>query len=87
MALQLSHEGFLADLGLDALFGVHLLQPAVLILELLEPGHQRSIHAAELRATLVARRAGDAVLPAQLGDRNARLGLLEDRQDLVVRKS
>ena len=67
--------------------GIHLLQAPVLILELLEPGHQRGSHSAELRASLVERRAADAVLPAQLMDRDARLGLLEDRQDLAVRKS
>ncbi len=37
MALQLSLEGFLSDLGLDALLGVYLLKAPVLFFELFEP--------------------------------------------------
>ena len=36
MALQLSLEGLLVDFSLDALFGIHFLEPSVLSLELLQ---------------------------------------------------
>src|SRR5699024_2808256 len=87
MALELSLDDLLANLGLDPLLGVHLLQPAVLGLELLEAGHQRGIHAAELGSPLVERRTAHAVLAAQVGNRGAGLGLLEYGEDLVVAKA
>jgi hypothetical protein len=43
-------------------------------------------HAAELGASLVERGVADAVLAAQLGDRRAALGLLEDGDDLAIGK-
>src|SRR5690606_6482755 len=69
-----------AELGV----GVHLLQAPVLVLQLLELGHHRRIHATELAAPLVERRRADAVLPAQLRDRCAGLRLLEHGDDPAV---
>src|SRR6056297_1163027 len=85
--LRASLDHLLADLGLNTLLGVHFLQPPILGLKLLEPGHQRGIHAAKLGPPLVKRRAADAVLAAQIRDRRPGLGLLENAQNLVVAES
>ena len=86
MASPLFCHGFLDDLGLHALFGVHLLQAPVLVLQLLQAGHQRSIHAAVLGAPLVERGTADAMLAAQIGRWSAHLRLLENGDDLTVGK-
>jgi hypothetical protein len=64
--------------------GVHLLQAPILILQLLELGHHRGIHAAELAAPLVERCRADAVLPAEVRNGGAGLGLLEYGDDLAI---
>lgn len=84
MASPLFLERLLDDLRLQALFGVHLLEPPVLVFELLEPGHQRGVHAAKLAAPFVEGGRTDAMLPTKLGDRAAGLCLLEYRDDLAV---
>ena len=55
MALPLFLERLLNDLGLEALLGIHLLEPSILVFEFLEASHQRDIHAAELAAPFVKR--------------------------------
>lgn len=60
------------------------LQAPVFVLQFLEPGHHRSIHAAELRSPHVERGRADAMAPAQLQDRRAGLRLLEHGDDLAV---
>ena len=84
MASPLFLQGLLDDLGLEAFFGIHLLEPPVLVFEFLEPGHQGGIHAAEFAAPFVKRGGTDAVLPAQFWNRAAGLGLLEYGDDLAV---
>jgi len=77
-------QGLLDDFGLEPLFGIHLLEPPVLVFEFLEPGHQGDVHATEFAAPLVKLGRTDAVLPAQFGDRAAALCLLEYGNDLAV---
>lgn len=64
--------------------GVHLLQPPIFVLQLLELGYQRRIHAAELAAPLIERCRADAVFAAQLRHWRAGLGLFEHGDDLAV---
>lgn len=87
MALPLFCECLRNDLGLEALLGIHLLEAPVLVLELLHARHERRVHAAELGPPLVERGVADAVLAAQLRDRAAAFGLLEDGDDLAVGKT
>lgn len=37
-------ERILHDIGLEALLGIHLLEPTILFLELLQPAHERGVH-------------------------------------------
>jgi hypothetical protein len=56
------------DLGLEALLGIHLLEAAVLVLQLLETSHEGGIHPAEFGTPLVEGSGADAVLAAELRD-------------------
>ena len=47
MALQLSLQGFLAYLGDQTLFGIHFLEPSVLIFQFPKAFHQRGIYDTE----------------------------------------
>ena len=76
MASPFFCEGLLDDLSLEALLGIHLLEPSVLVFEFLQSGHQGGVHAAEFAAPFVERRRTDAVLPAQFWNRATGLGLL-----------
>ncbi len=87
MALPLFCECLLHDLGFDALVGVHLLEPAVLVFKLLETLHQRCVHAAEFAAPFVKGGGAYAVFATQFWNGAAALGLLEDGDDLTVCKS
>src|SRR5436309_2662022 len=87
MALPFFCERLRDNLGLETLLRVHLLQAPILVFELLHAGHQRRIHAAELGAPLVEGCRTHAMFAAQLGDRGACLGLLEDGDDLAVGKA
>lgn len=84
MASPFFCESLLDDLGLEALLGIHLLEPAILFLQLLEARHQGGVHAAELGALLVEGGAANPVLTAQIRYGNARFGLLENGQDLAI---
>jgi len=86
MALEFFCEGLRDDVRLDLRLDIQLLQPPVLLLKLLHPSHQRGVHTAEFRPPLVERRRADPVLSAELWYRNPGLRLLQDRQDLAVRK-
>jgi hypothetical protein len=77
-------QGLLDDLDLQALLGIHLLEPPVLVFEFLEPGHERGVHAAELAAPFVERGRTDAVFPAEFRYWATALCLLEYRNDLAV---
>jgi hypothetical protein len=48
MALELSLDDLMVNLGLDKLLGVHPLQPSVLLLKFLEARHHGVIHAAKI---------------------------------------
>jgi hypothetical protein len=87
MASPLFCQGLRNDLGLQTLLGIHLFQATIFIFQLLHAGHQRGIHAAELGAPLVELGVADAVLAAQLRNRRAALGLLEDGDDLAIGKT
>ena len=84
MASPLFCHRLLNDLSLKSLFGIHLLETTVLVLKLAQPGHQRSVHTAELGAPLAKGRGADAMLTTQLRRRTASLGLLENGDDLAV---
>jgi hypothetical protein len=62
------------------------LEPAVLLLERLEPLHVAGLHAPELLAPPVERVARDAVPPAHLVGLARPLGFLEHSDDLLVRE-
>lgn len=68
----------LEDLGFEPFLGIHLFETPVLVLKLLQAGHQRRIHAAIFGAPLVERRAAHAVFATQLGHRRTGFGLLEN---------
>ena len=87
MASEFFCECFRDNVGLDLRLDAELLEPTVLLLELLHPGHQRHVHAAVLTAPLVERRRTDPMLPAQVRHRRSGLRVLQHRQDLAVRKS
>ena len=87
MASPLFCHGLLNDFGLQSLLGIHLLETTVFVFQLAQPSHQRGVHAAELGASLVEGRRADAMLTAQLRDWAAGFGLLEDSDDLAVRKT
>ena len=84
MALEFFCEGFRNDVGLNLRLDIQLLEPAVLLLQLLHPRHQRGVHATELGPPFLERGRADAVLTAQIRHRSAHLGLLEDGQNLAV---
>ena len=87
MALQLSLKRLLAKLCLNPFFSVHLLQAGVFSLQLFQALHQRSIHTAVFGTPLINQRRAYTVLARQVGDRNTRLMLLQDRQNLAVGES
>ena len=64
MALPLSLNDLLADFGDQSLLGVHLLEAAVLVLELLHTLHQRRNHTAKFGSPLVKRCAAHAMFSA-----------------------
>lgn len=84
MALQLSLKGFLANLGLDALLGVHLLQTPILVLQLIEPRHHRGVNATVFGRPFLEAGPAHAMFAAQIRNRNAVLRLLKDRQNLAI---
>lgn len=87
MASPLFLRGLLDDLGLEPFFGVHLLEPTVLVFESLHSGHQQGVHAAKPGPSFVEGRGTDAVLAAELRYRAAALRLLQDANDLAVGES
>lgn len=87
MALPLFCERLLEDVGTHLGFGVHLLQAPVLVLQFLDSGHHRGVHAAVLRTPFVKSGGTDAVAAAQLRNRRAGLSLLENANDLAVGKT
>src|SRR5690606_9845153 len=62
--------------------GVHPLEPGVLRFQVLDTPQLGGLQAAVLRLPLVVGRNADAGLPADVLDRHAGVGLLEDRDDL-----
>ena len=72
------------DLRFQLLFRVHLLQPRILELQLLQTLHVGQIHAAILGAPFVKARVAHAVLAAQLGHRHAGLRFLKNLKYLTL---
>ena len=66
MALQLSLEGFLTDLRLDAFLGVHFLKPCVLGFELLQMFDHGHVHAAKFSSPLIERGRADVVFASKM---------------------
>jgi len=64
MALLLSLNDLLADLGDQSLLGRHLFQPAVLVLKFLYRLHQGGVHAAIFGSPLVKGCAAHTMLSA-----------------------
>nr|WMM94666.1 hypothetical protein [Pseudomonas kurunegalensis] len=67
--------------------GVHLLQATVFLFQFAQPSHQGCVHATKLGAPLVEGGRAEAMLAAELRNRATSLGLLEDGDDLAVRKT
>jgi len=65
---------------------VHPFQAAISLLQLFQPGHHGSVHAAILRPPLVKGRATHAMLAAKLRHGNTALRLFQNRQNLTVRE-
>lgn len=86
MASPFFYERLPEEIRTQLRLGVHLFQPAIFILQLLQPGHQRHVHPAKFGAPLVKRRVANAVGPADLRDRDPRLGVLQYCQNMAVGK-
>ena len=80
-------EYVLENLLVERGIGDHSLEPAILLLELLEAHGLRGAHTAVLLPPSVERRLADAVLAQQLVHRDTRLRLLQDVNDLGFRKA
>lgn len=65
-------------------FGQQLLELVVLGLEFTQAPGIGHLHAAVLRAPFVERRIAEAALAAQILDRQAGLGLLDETDDLLL---
>jgi hypothetical protein len=76
----------LQDIDLEVPIGDHLLQPAVLLLELPQPFDVSGLQRAEPLPPGVDRLIADAVLLGHLGDRPL-VGLAEDGHHLLFRES
>src|SRR5690606_33339321 len=74
---QILHRGVV-----ERPLGVHPLEPGVLRFQVLDTPQLGGLQAAVLRLPLVVGRNADAGLPADVLDRHAGVGLLEDRDDL-----
>jgi hypothetical protein len=74
----------LQRLDVERLLRHDLLQPPVLILQLLQSLHLAQLHAAVLGFPAVVRLLGDAVRANQVGDLPPGFALADDRQDLLV---
>lgn len=74
------------DLGLKALFGIHLLHTPIFVFQFFHACHEQRVHPAGLGAPLVERSVADAVF-AQLEYGAVGFGLLEDSDDLAVGKA
>lgn len=64
--------------------GQQLLEPGILDLQLLQAPRFLGIHAAVPGTPLVERGLAEAALPADLLDRQARLSLLQETDDLLL---
>lgn len=87
MGSGLSLDHHLQRFHVQHRLGQELFQLGVLGFQLLEPAGLRHLHPAELRSLGVKRRVTEAVLPAQLLDCHAGLGLLQEPDDLLFHKS
>src|SRR4030081_2064671 len=67
--------------------GQQPFEARVLALQRLQPLGLRDVHPAELRFPFVDTGVADAMLAAQIGDRNAGLVLLQNPDDLFFRKT
>ncbi len=67
MALPLFCHCFGDDLGLEALLGIHLLESAVFVLQLLEASHEGGIHPAKFGTPFVEGCRADAMLATDSG--------------------
>jgi len=75
-------QRFLHRVRFELHVGVHLLEPGVLGLQLLDAFEHRRIHAAVLAAPLVKRRSTDAILAADVRHFQPGVLLLEDGHNL-----
>ena len=65
----------------------HLVQLRILSFEILEPPGIRYLHATVLRLPAIKRRLRAVVLAAKIGHRKARLGFLQNANDLFFFES
>src|SRR5262245_4692407 len=71
-------------LDVERLLGDDVLEPAILVLELLHALQFAQLHAAVLRFPAVVRLLGDPVRATQVGHLPTSFAFLDDRQDLLV---
>ena len=86
MASPFFYERLAEQVGAELRLSVHLREASVFVLQLLQPTHQRHVHATELRAPLIKGRGADAMRAAQVGDFHPCLGVLRDRHNLAIGK-
>src|SRR5580698_430256 len=86
-ASVLSRVHLLEDLDVQGLISYQLLQPPILVLQLLQTLGVAEFHPAELALPAVVGLLADGVLADQLGHRQTGVGLLQDRNDLLFTES
>ncbi len=82
--LALYHEADLQCFEIQVGLGQQFLEPGILDFQLLQAPGFLCIHAAVLGTPLVERGLAEAALPADLLDRQARLSLLQETDDLLL---
>jgi hypothetical protein len=80
-------DGILERFVVQRQLRVHLLEPGVLGLELLQAPQLRHIEPPVLRLPLVVSRRTDAVLASNLGHLHAGIGFSKDRDDFLFTES
>jgi len=80
---ELFFDDILQDPVIQRQVGIHLLEAAILCLQLLEPAQIRSLQAAVLRPLLVERGVADAQLAVNVLHRHTLLGPLQGTDDLL----
>lgn len=87
MALPLFFERLRHNLSFKLLLSIHEFESSILLLQLFHALHHRGVHAPAFGPPLVKTGAANAVLSAQLRDRNTSLGFRKHLKYLAFVKS